>query len=288
MGYQLEGVEFTLATITAATDLATMLHPSTGSVNPYSWTINAESPEIDITGQGSTAKDFRAGLGSWSATGQAYFPLATKHLGNNGDVTWSDSTAIAWISGYNLNVESQVLDITSQDQTDKNFQYFRPSKLVSFSGDIDAFYDSAAVAYIPKNTSTAISAYPTATFKLTEIGIADPTLAGAVILRTLSQNAVQNSTLQTLKYGFRGSGVLTAVSGTGAIAAVWPAGAVDQPDWDTTGNGDPDVAATFTSKSGGLTFTGFCFWRRVSIACQMNDVVRVTVELQGTGVYSIA
>lgn len=287
MGYQLEGIEFALSTVTAATDLADMLHPTTGSVSPYSWTINAEAPEIDITGQGSTAKDFRTGLGTWSATGQAYFPRATKHLGNNGDITWSDSTDIKWINGYNLNIESQVLDIDSQDQADKNFQYKRPSKLVSFSGDIDAFYDSAAVAILPKNTSTAISAYPTATFKLTEDGAADPTLAGAVILRTLSQNAVQNSTLQQLKYGFRGTGVLTATSGSGGVLAIFAAGAVNQPDWDTTGDGNPDVAVTLLSKSGGLTFTGFCFWRRVSIACAINDAIRVTVELQGTGLYSI-
>lgn len=292
MGYQLEGVEFTLATVTTGTDLETMLHPSTGSVSPYSWTINAEAPEIDITGQGSTAKDFRTGLGSWSATGQAYFPRATKHLGNNGDITWSDATAIAWINGYNLNVESEVLDITSQDQTNKNFKYFRPSKLVGFSGDIDAFYDSAATLILPTNTSTAIASYPTATFKLTEIGAADPTLAGAVILRQLSHTAVQNSTLQQLKYGFRGTGALTAVMGTGSIMPVFPADAsgivVNQPDWDTGGNGDPDVAVTFNAKSAGLIFGGFCFWRRVSIACPMSDMIRVSIELQGTGVYTIA
>lgn len=288
MGYQLEGVEFNLATVTAATDLAAMLHPSTGSVSPYTFTINAEAPEIDITSQGSTAKDWRTGLGTWSATAQAYFPRATKLLGNNGDITWSDSTDIKWINGYTLNVEAAVLDITSQDQANKNFQYFRPSKLVGFSGDIDAFYDSAAVANLPLNTSTAISAYPTATFKLIEDGATDPKLAGGVILRTLAQNAVQNSTLQTLKYGFRGTGALTATSGSGGILAVFPAGTVDQPDWDTTGNGDPDVEVTLLSKSGGLTFTGYCFWRRVGISVPMSGMIGVTIELQGTGAYTLA
>lgn len=288
MGYQLEGVEFNLATVTAATDLAAMLHPSTGSVSPYSFTLNVETPELDITGQGSTAKDWRTGLGTWNATAQAYFPRATKLLGNTGDITWSDSTDIKWINAYNLNVEAAVLDITSQDQTSPHFKYFRPSKLVGFSGDIDAFYDSGAVATLPLTTSTAISAYPTATFKLIEDGATDTKLAGAVILRQLSQNAVQNSSLQQLKYGFRGTGALTATTGTGGILAVFPAGTVDQPDWDTGGNGDPDVAVTLLSKSGGLTFTGFCFWRRVAISVPMSGMIGVTIELQGTGAYSLA
>ena len=156
MGQQLEGIEFSLATVTAATDLATMLHPTTGSVCPYTFTIDANSDIFDVTGQGDTAKRQRSGLGQWTARAQAWFPRATKLLGNNGDITWSDATDIKWIQGYSLNVETdQVHDISSQDQANKNFKYFRPSKLVKFGGDIDAMYDSATAAIIPVNASTA-------------------------------------------------------------------------------------------------------------------------------------
>lgn len=288
MGYQLEGIEFTIATITAATDLATMIHPSTGSIIPNGITISANSDILDITAQGSTAKENRAGLGSWTATVPFYVPRTTKLLGNNGDLTYGDSTYDKWISEYELTVEAAVLDITSQDQVDKNFRYFRPSKLVGFSGSVSAFADSATVASIPLNSSTAISAYPTATFKLAEDGATDPKLAGSAILSQLSHSVVQNSTLQQYRYSLTGTGALTATAGSGGIVPIFPAGTVDQPDWDTTGNGDPDVAITMTAKSGGLTFSGFCFWRRLQVRVPMSGLITGTLELQGTGVYSIA
>ena len=96
------------------------------------------------------------------------------------------------------------------------------------------------------------------------------------------------SDLQMLRYAFTGTGDLTATSGT-TTAAIFPAGAVVMPNWDTNADGTPDVTAVFrVDGTSARTYTGTCFWTSVQASASVDGLIDVTVNLQGTGPLTVA
>lgn len=286
MGYQLEGIQTTITSVTAATDLATMLHPSTGSLVPNNITIDIDEEVLDITAQGDTFGNYRPGLRSWRATIDALYPKAAPTIGANGLVTWSDSLYTYGIKGWTLDVSTQVYDITNQNTTDpitKTWKMFRPSAKVEASGTFEAMADSATAAGLPHAYSAS---FPTLTLKLTEDGATDPNLAFTAFANQLGIAApIGASGLTMYRYGFRSKSAITATSGSTGLLAIFAAGPVTTPSWDTTGDGVPDVtlAGKFDNSGGSRTFSGTCFWSGVSLTCNVEGLITARLTLQGAG-----
>lgn len=283
MGYQLEGIQTTITSVTAGTDLATLLDPSTGSLVPNNITIDIDEDVLDATAQGDTFGVFRPGLRGWRATIDCLYPKAAPTIGVNGLVSWSDSTYAYGIKGYTLDITNAVYDISSEQQTDKTWKYFRPSLKTQASGTFECMADSATGASPPNAWN---SSFPTITLKLMEDGATDPNIAFTAFANQLGITApIGASGLTMYRYAFRSRSALTATSGSGGILAIFAAGTVPTPSWDTTGDGVPDVtlAGKFDNSGGSRTFSGTCFRSGISITCNVQGLITARVTLQGAG-----
>jgi hypothetical protein len=288
MGYQLEGIQTTITSVTAATDLATMLHPSTGSLVPNNITIDVDEDVLDITAQGDTFGNYRPGLRSWRATIDCLYPKAAPTIGVNGLVTWSDTLYSYGIRSWTLDITTPVYDISNFSQSDKTWKLFRPSAKVEASGTFEAMADSATAAGLPHAYSAS---FPTLTLKLTEDGATDPNFAMSAFANQLGIAApIGASALTMYRYGFRSKSAITATSGSGGLLAIFAAGAIGTPSWDTTNDGVPDVtlAGKFDNSGGSRTFSGTCFWSGVSISCTVEGLITARVSLQGAGPLTVA
>lgn len=282
MGYPLEGIQAQITSVTALTDLSTMLDPSTGAIGANSVTINVSAPQLNTTAQGNTSLARKPGLKTWSATVQALYTRATKYLGNKSNVSLSAGT-LYWVKGYQLSIATAgVLDISNTTQADDDWAYFMPSRLVGATGTIDCLSESSAGPIEPLDPDGAA---PTATFAFRDEST-DPSIACSVNLSVLDVGMpIGEPQNQTTRYSFESTGNLTAVSGTSS-PCIFPAGTIDGPDWDTDGSGTPDVSIVFTAASG-RTYTGTCFWRQVDISMVQDQLAAVTVQLQGAGPLAI-
>lgn len=287
-GYPLEGIEGTITSITAATDLATILHPTTGAIVPHTITINEQVDALDITSQGDSGKIFRAGLTSGTAQIVANYPFVQRQIGATGLITLA-GTQLALVRSWDLTVSTNVRDISSTTQADLTSKYFAPSRSVTWNANAECMVESGtAVRSLTKCTPTvALSSYPAAIFKIVEEGASDPTLTGTCMIQQRGHAIpISGSDNQIVNLALQGTGLLTASSGT-TTAAVFPAGSVDTPDWDTTGDGVADVTLLVTAASG-RTYSFCCFWNRVNIRSSMAGLIQVTVDLQITGLITIA
>lgn len=281
-GFPIEGIQGTITSITGATDLSTILDPTTGAIIPHTITVNERADELDITSQGSTSGEFRNGLITWDAQIVANYPFVQRTIGATGLITLGGTT-LALVKSYDLTVESGIRDITAQRATgsDVDYRVFASSKKVMWGGSAECMVESGTVVRALTASSVALASYPAIVLKILEEGT-DPTLSGTCMLAQRGHSIpIGTSGNQIVNLSFKGTSTLTAVSGS-TTAAVFPAGAVDQPDWDTTGDGVPDVQIVVTAATG-RTYTGMVFWRRVNIRCAVDGLIQVTVDLQGTG-----
>lgn len=277
MGYPLEAIQATITSVTSATDLASMLDPSTGALKPNSVEITASAGVLNTTGQGDTAVKQINGLREWGVTVRALYPRASPIIGATSLVTFSAGQAYK-VYSWGLNVQASTLEISNMGQTDATWKYFMPSRLVKASCSVEMRMESSTAATLP--TSTSGSA-PTVTFGLTNENT-DPSIAGAFNLSQFGASfPIGEPQLVGVRYAGESTGALTATSGTSS-PCVFPAGTVDGPDWDLNADGTEDVQLVFTAVSG-RTYTGKCFWTQVDFSFAMDSLALVTVQLKGTG-----
>lgn len=289
-GYPLEGIEGSITAITALSDLATILHPTTGAIIPHTITINESVPALNITASGdTTGARVRAGLTSGTAQIVAHYPFVQRQIGATGLVTIG-GTQLAMMRSWDLTVVSNVRNISNTDQADLTAEYFCPSKTVGWSANAECLVESGtAVRALTKSTAgTALSSYPAAIFKLVEEGT-DPTLTGVCMIQQRGHAIpIGGSDNQIVNLAFTGTGPLIPSSGT-TTAAVFPANVagIPQPSWDLNADGVADVTIVVTAATG-RTYSSACFWNRVNIRSSMAGLISVTVDLQLTGPLTIA
>lgn len=285
-GYPLEGIEGTVTSITALSDLVTILHPTTGAIIPHTITLNQSVPALNITSQGDTGGMVnRAGLASATAQIVGHYPFVQRQIGATGLITLGGTT-LALVRSWDLTVVSNVRNISNTDQSDKTCEYFCPSKTVSWSANAECLVESGTAVRSLTASSTALASYPAFVAKIIEEGT-DPTLTGTCMIQQRGHAIpIGGSDNQIVNLALTGTGALTASSGT-TTAAVFPAGAIVQPSWDLDANGIADVTIVVTAATG-RTYSSACFWNRVNIRSSMAGLISVTVDLQLTGPLTIA
>lgn len=279
MGYPVSGIQGAITSVTGSTDLASLLDPSSGALKPNSAEITSNAPELNTTGQADTAYKHKTGLREWSMTYRCLYPRSAPIIGATSNVTFS-SGQVYKINRWSLGFApvGGVLPVSHTGQSDKTWAYFKPGRLVKASGTVEMLMESSAAVTMPTATT---GSHPTLTFALTDEST-DPSIAGAFSLTQLGIAVpIGEDGLNTVRYSAVSSGALTATSGTSSPCC-FPAGTIDGPDWDTDGDGEPDVQIVFTAVSG-RTFTGYCFWQSVSFDFSMGALASASVQLKGTG-----
>jgi len=284
-GYPLEGIEGTVTSITASSDLATILHPTTGSIVPHTIGVSESAPALNITSQGDSGMQVRAGLSSGTLQIVGHYPFVQRQIGATGVITLGGTT-LALVRSWDLTVTSNVRNISNQDQADKTCEYFCPSKTVAWTGNAEVLVESGTAPRLITKSSALLADYPAFVAKIIEEGT-DPTLTGVCQIQQRGHAIpIGGSDNQIVNLAMVGKGPLTASSGT-TTAAVFPAGEVDQPSWDLDANGIADVTIVITAATG-RTYSSACFWNRVNIRSSMAGLISVTVDLQLTGPLTVA
>lgn len=278
MGYPTIGIEGQVTSWGSGSDDCAHL-VGTG-ILPASIRATIRSEALDRTGQGDG--DFQLiqpGLRSWTATIEAWFPRATRKPGNTGLVTLAGGY-VYLVDRWELSIESESLDYTHFGQPDSTWTYHRPGRL-RWSGSWRGRLDSASAPALPHAPAASAG---TIVLKASEEGATDNEFTGGVYATSLDVDIPRGSgALNESSYQFSGSGALTVVGS----ANVLPAGVIGIPAWDADGDGLPDRTLVFQSSSG-RTYTGAAFWRRIDIACAVGELIRVTVEVQGSGPLALA
>lgn len=254
-------------------------------IAPFSISAQINTDSLDSTAFGGSvsSRSVRTGLGSWTATITGRYPQASRRLGNSGLVTFASGYA-ALVRSWEIEASCNVHDITSLTGSAVLWRAFRPG-LISWGGSYEAMIDSATSLALPTLVSGSAAA---ATFKISEEGATDNTLAGDIVT-TGADIGIAVGDMNTVSYRFEGSGALTNTyaSGMGLLSASASPYAVVTPTWDVNGDGVPDVTLTWQADSG-KTYAGPAFWRSLRVACPVDGMIEVTVGVQGAGAVTIA
>lgn len=238
-------------------DLYNLIETASG---PYTFNLNVPQDVFDSTEFGAMAVANTNGLKAWTATINAKFPKAGAKIGNGGLVTFSSGYA-ANVRDWNMAVNAAEHDVTVFDgTTPPTWREFLPG-LVSWAGAYNAMIDDTTPLVVPGASAAA-------TFKLTEDGTTDRTLAGDVVVSSLGAT-VNVGDRNMAAYAFAGNGDLTA-AGT---ANIFASGAV----------GIPDVTEVIFKATNSRTYTGLCFWTSIGVTVPVDGLIEVTATLRGSG-----
>lgn len=236
----------------------------TGS-GPYSFTMQVPQDVFDATEFGATSVANAAGLKAWTANISARFPKAGAKIGSGGLVTFASGYA-AGVRDWSLTLNAAEHDVTAFDSTTPpEWRAWLPG-LVSWSGSYNAHIDGTTPLVVPGASAAA-------TFKLTEDGTTDRTLAGNIVVNSMAPTVAVGEK-NVVAYGFAGNGDLTA-AGTGNIL---PSGAIGTPD---------ECEVVFKANSS-RTYTGRAFWTSIGITVPVDGLIEVTATLRGTGALTVA
>lgn len=242
---------------------------NTGS-GPYAFTLNATAPVQPYTvfGVNTTTAGRSVGLAEWTADVSARFPRTPSN---------AYAASITYAAGYARLVQSFALNFTCEAESyvpepadNATYRPFVPG-LISAGGTYTALVDDSVPLVGPTLQG---SAGTIATFKLTEDGATDRTIAGNIVITGVSPSASNESGLQQVTYTFEFDGAVTVAGSNNLL----PTGVVDTPDIT-------DVTFRATT---GRTYTGPCFWSRLSLNVDRGALADVSMTLQGAGQLVIA
>lgn len=284
--FPLEGADASLYSIDVFyTDLIAMIRTatqSTGSCIPYNHRIAVNGSPLNVTAQGATARKMRQGLRDWRADISARYPAVNRDIGARSVLTVG-GTARSFVQSGRLSIRAPSFDITSSTSaaisTDAaSWRYFRPSTLIEWDASFECEVDQGTAMTVPESSNTVLSSYTAFSLKLCEDGASDPTLAGTAFINAMTHDADTSTPgPQKMSYQMSGTDAITATSGS-ALAAIFAAGAVAIPLWDTTKN-----LVWYAQTAAPRSWTGSAFWESVEFTWQMDQPLEVRFGLRGTG-----
>lgn len=289
MAYPITGGTAVLDSVTSSTDVNRLL---VTALSIEEVTYQLESDTFDITpldGSGAGAANV-AGLMSGTVSFSGYYPKPTPRIGNSGLVSFATSAGYAQVvKSWKIDVDFGEIDITSHDGSAVAAKRYMPSGVYTWGGSYTAHAvsDDTEISYRKPTPINNTSTGGTATFKITEGGASDPALTGSIIVSQIA-NQIRKPNAQELAYTFRGSGAISETVGSNTtntpqlrVATSNPWGV---PDWDTNGDGVPDVTLTYKTFVGSSTlrYTSACFLKSVSIECTQGQPIKISGVLRLT------
>jgi hypothetical protein len=282
MPYIITGSTATLSSVTSATDLNRLLVTAL-KIQEVTFQIENESFDItELSGSGAGVERMM-GLQSGTMSFTGHFPKTAPRTGNSGLVTWGSSNGYAqYVQDWKLDVDFGEIEITAFNATAPTAKRYMPNGIYQWSGSYTAHAvnDNTTVAYRVPSALHATAA--TATFKITEDGASDPAFSGSAFVTQIS-NPIRKPEKQALAYTFQGTGSLTETVGSTLPPLVRATtGAIGTPDWDTDGDGVPDVAVVFNTFVGATThaYNAKAFLKSLSIEVSPGQPIRVSGSLR--------
>jgi len=279
MGYPITAELGKITSWGSAEDVTTLL-ANTRVVN---FGVTFKSDEQDITAMAATSMEYMGGLRSAEGTFEALWPNSAPVLGDTAAITFAGGYA-QFAQRFRIAIDFGEEDITPLPTATGGWRRFMPSGLIKWSGSYTALAVSDTAASLPTAVNTAAGA---ATFKLKECGATDATWGGNIMTTSLGHRQSASRGKVELDYAFMGSGALTITAGSSGGPAILPAGAVDKSDWDTNGDGVPDVTwlgQTFTSR----TISGAAFLRSLELEATPGQPIKVTGSFRFSDAVTLA
>lgn len=277
MGYPTTGELAKFNSVTGSTDLSQLL---VTAVKNLRMTFNETAPVEDVSGDGDTATKMVAGLYESSLEFEGVYPKSSPRFGNSGLVTFGSGYA-QFVESWSMEFDFGELDITAFAGTAPTTRVYRPAGRPIVRGTYTArLVSDAAFANVSAVNSTGAAA----TFKLSEDGT-DPGFSGSILASRVAVSAGGNG-LQTAAYSFEFADAVTSIAGS-TLPALLPSGTVDVSDWDTNGDGTPDVAIVWqTAASRTVTANGYL--RSLRVECNVGDVIRVSGTIRNSSAVTLA
>lgn len=263
-----------------------LLDPTSGSCAIQSCTYSEESPADDKTAVGDTAKAFGNLRKSYTLTGEARFPKASRKLGYAGLITVGSGTAyVSRARTFTLDfdwgeVDNTPLSVVGYPSGSEHFHIYGPKRFPTVSGSWEGIRDqSVTEASLFKEGDTV----PGLTFRL-EDAATDSTIAFSAITTSRTWQAnIPGDTEQTYGYGFNATGAITFAGTTPLFASgALSAGAlVEQICVDSDGYPTEVVEAEAVGSTN--TYTMYCYLQRFSITVPATGPIVVNWTLRGNG-----
>lgn len=247
---------------------------------PFEITFDEQSPTIDSTAfaaGGVNSMTNIIGLRNWTATIRAKYPNTTPKIGNGGLVTYA-SGDVVHVKSWELTIENSEYDVTKFTTANVTDRIFRPGPY-SWSGSYDGYIDSATSI---GSTTSAGTGPASATFKLTEEGATDSSMAGSILVDAVS-TVISVGQVNTKRYTFKGSGDITHTfpSGLGLLSTTSPYTIVPSA-WDGDSDGVPDRTLTWQAYTG-RTYAAAAWWKSLAIKVGVGEEIEVTIGVRGAG-----
>lgn len=278
MAYPIDGLTGKITSWGTSEDVTQLIGTA---MRPVSFTINAngnpwDSTALDATG---TAMEKTGGLFDGAFDFEGLWPLSSPVLGDTGLLTLGSSYYNFFTKSWFIDIDFGEYQITPLPAVSGS-QRYRPAGRIDWSGGWVSRMSSALYPSLP---TAANGAGVSMVAKLKETGAADTSFTGNIVVGGWSKGVTTARNLIEVPFTFQGNGALTMVAGTSGGPAILPAGVINTADWDTDGDGVPDVSVilqTATSR----TLTGAAFLRRLKIEVEVDKPIRIT----GTGRFSDA
>lgn len=252
---------------------------------PMEFDLDLQGQEFDTTAFSALGiSTFLNGLPSWTA--QIRGRMKTAQTGDQGLINWTTASSNyeTNIKRYSIVLETDAFESTAFGSTPPTWRTYIPGKF-RWGIDFDGYLDDADLATIPmplSGSTTPTGTNPdTITARITDLGT-DNDLSGTAFT-TRAAIEVSPNGIATISYSGRGSGALTQSTPTGTVTHIFPTGAIARP---TAGSLTLTATTGQTFTANGTT--GHAFWTRIAVAGGVNELMTVTVDLQGTGVLAIA
>lgn len=270
MARQVIGAEGTVASWTG-----TFYSNLVSKTRPMSVTVQASADAIDFTGLGSYGREFRSGLGQWTANIEAYTLTQSTNtapnIGNAGNVTFTNSTNV-YIDSFTVNINAPAIETTTFNPT-VLWRTFRPG-VATWSGTLNARIDDTNNVPLPfLTTNAAVSA--TFTYDT------NATLAGNIIITNVAP-AMSVDGVTVVPITFQGTGALTP-AGTASVlgTTAFCTGATGIPEWNSDGS---SAKALTINLAGSNTLTGAdSFWTSLALTCGVSQATRLAIGVRGSG-----
>lgn len=264
------GINGDVSSWSTGDDVADLL----SNIGSYRFSANIVSDTLDATvfdSSGVVAMANIPGLASITGTIDGRFKAGGPITGNTGLVTYSSGGYVVGANRWSISMNWSAFDVTAFDgSTPPTWKDFIQGPL-SWTATVDALVDSGTALDI---TDLPGSTAATVTFKLSEEGATDNTIAGAGIVSTTALPGIEPNTLSAIRTTITGSGNLTFAGSSNIIAA----GTIGIPTY----NADNLVLKT----TAGQDIEGLAFPTGITLTCGVNEVTNVSVNFQGTGVWS--
>lgn len=290
MGRQASGAQFN---VTAVGSSGTgryayyLLDPTNGSCAIQSCSFTVDAPPDDKTANGDTSKSFGTLRKSHTWNLSCRFPRTTRKLGHAGLLTvGSGSATVTHCRTFSLSCdygENEITPINTSGYPSgmEKWYYYAPKRMPVISGSWTGTRDDATAEL---ETFFEGDTAPSITYKLTEEGATDNTIAFSTITTQRMADAdIPGDGPQNYGYNFNATGAIT-IAGT---AGIFPAAALSTgvlgPQIYSDSSGYPDQTITgFAAGSANKTIA-YVYLRRWSIDVPATGPIIVTAELRGTG-----